>query len=243
MCPNHSVSKGEGERRQMEGSSPQEEDKKEEKQRKEELRTQEKPKRRNSELEREVERLWTELSAVTSSAPGDGGTVETSVLEALQRIRESEKNADEETRLSEVEGILRDIISMSRKYSQSEAMMTFFHGTSFDSIQPFSPVTVADIWRSNGFCLANTETILYDAHLSKPSEKSLTVHTGRGSSQVLRRTHVRHEDRLNLNKGPTPLNSAENGFRDIDHTATKPQSCTNDLSYLQLEVCETDILE
>ncbi|XP_036453238.1 PX domain-containing protein 1-like [Colossoma macropomum] len=202
--------------------------------------------RRNSNSRRGssgAERLWTEL---VRAAAGDGGTAEASILEAIQRIKESEKNTDkEETRLAEVEKILKNIISMSRKYSQSEAALTFFQTSSLDSVQPFyqSPITEEDIWRSNGFCLANTETILYDAYLSKEREKSCSLLSARYSSQVLTRTHTRQEDGLNCNEEPVTLNSAETGIQELNVTATRPQCYVNYMSFLEVEVCETDILE
>ncbi|KAG9273877.1 PX domain-containing protein 1 [Astyanax mexicanus] len=172
-----------------------------------------------------VDGLWTE---VTRSISGeDDGTAEASVLAALQWIHESEVNTVSEHRLNEVEKILKNIISMSHKYSQSEAALTFFQSGSLDLVQPFfqSPVTVADIWRSNGFCLANTETILYDAHLTNMREKP------RKRYQLLTRTK------------PEGLDC--NAETDTRHQAavTKPQNYLSSLSFLQPEACETDILE
>ncbi|MCI4377689.1 hypothetical protein PGIGA_G00206500 [Pangasianodon gigas] len=85
-----------------------------------------------------------------------------------------------QSQLDEVEKLLTSIICMFNKYSQSEALLTLVEEplpeeamkVTYDSGQPFSPVTEADVWRSNGFCLANTETILFDASLLKESEKS-----------------------------------------------------------------------
>ncbi|KAI4900337.1 hypothetical protein NFI96_028626 [Prochilodus magdalenae] len=181
-----------------------------------------------------VERLWTELLKPT---PKDGGAAEASILEAIQRIKESERNTDsEETRLTEVEVILKNIISMSCKYSQSEAAL--FQAPSLDSVQPIyqSAVTVEDIWRSNGFCLANTETILYDACLSKERENSHSVLPAKYSSQVLKRTHTGQEELATLNSDVSEI-------RESNHTATTPQSYVNNLSFLTVDICETDILE
>uniref|UniRef100_A0A8C2Y410 PX domain-containing protein n=1 Tax=Capra hircus TaxID=9925 RepID=A0A8C2Y410_CAPHI len=80
---------------------------------------------------------------------------------------------DIETRLNEVEKLLKAIISMPRKYSRSEVVLTFFERSPLDQvlksdnvhkIQPSfqSPVKISEIMRSNGFCLANTETIVID---------------------------------------------------------------------------------
>ncbi|XP_060729596.1 PX domain-containing protein 1-like [Tachysurus vachellii] len=85
-----------------------------------------------------------------------------------------------QSQLDEVEKLLTSIICMLNKYSQSEALLTLVEEPqseqamilTYDSVQPISPVTEADVRRSNGFCLANTETILYDASLLKESEKS-----------------------------------------------------------------------
>ncbi|KAF4089733.1 hypothetical protein AMELA_G00070050 [Ameiurus melas] len=94
-----------------------------------------------------------------------------------KRIMES---AMTQSQLDEVEKLLASIICMFNKYSQSDALLTLDEEpqpeqameVTFDTVQPFSPVPEADVWRSNGFCLANTETLLYDASLLKDSEKS-----------------------------------------------------------------------
>uniref|UniRef100_A0A5G2QRL0 PX domain containing 1 n=1 Tax=Sus scrofa TaxID=9823 RepID=A0A5G2QRL0_PIG len=80
---------------------------------------------------------------------------------------------DIETRLNEVEKLLKTVIGMPRKYSRSEVVLTFFERSPLDQvlkndnvhkIQPSfqSPVKISEIMRSNGFCLANTETIVID---------------------------------------------------------------------------------
>uniref|UniRef100_A0A3Q1MH80 PX domain containing 1 n=1 Tax=Bos taurus TaxID=9913 RepID=A0A3Q1MH80_BOVIN len=80
---------------------------------------------------------------------------------------------DIETRLNEVEKLLKAIISMPRKYSRSEVVLTFFERSPLDQVLKNdnvhkiqcgfqSPVKISEIMRSNGFCLANTETIVID---------------------------------------------------------------------------------
>ncbi|KAF7706096.1 PX domain-containing protein 1-like [Silurus meridionalis] len=95
------------------------------------------------------------------------------------------ESAMTQSQLDEVEKLLNSIICMFNKYSQYEALLTSDEeplpeeamNITYDTFQPFSPVTEADVWRSNGFCLANTETILYDASLLKESEKSKCADT------------------------------------------------------------------
>uniref|UniRef100_A0A672PAF7 PX domain containing 1a n=1 Tax=Sinocyclocheilus grahami TaxID=75366 RepID=A0A672PAF7_SINGR len=85
------------------------------------------------------------------------------VLSALQRIKEAEQN---------------------NNFSHSEAVLTFFKTSPFDytlktMYEPIqllyqSPVTVADVRSANGFCLANTETVLFDVYLqAQGAEPSL----------------------------------------------------------------------
>uniref|UniRef100_A0A672PCQ2 PX domain containing 1a n=1 Tax=Sinocyclocheilus grahami TaxID=75366 RepID=A0A672PCQ2_SINGR len=92
------------------------------------------------------------------------------VLSALQRIKEAEQNNNVQTRLDEGEKLLR--------------ILTFFKTSPFDytlktMYEPIqllyqSPVTVADVRSANGFCLANTETVLFDVYLqAQGAEPSL----------------------------------------------------------------------
>lgn len=95
------------------------------------------------------------------------------------------KEADDiETRLNEVEKLLETVISMPCKYSRSEVVLTFFERSPLDQvlkndnvhkIQPSfqSPVKISEIMRSNGFCLANTETIVIDHSI--PNGKDLLL--------------------------------------------------------------------
>ncbi|XP_059544463.1 PX domain-containing protein 1 isoform X1 [Myotis daubentonii] len=111
---------------------------------------------------------------------------------------------DIETRLNEVEKLLKTIISMPCKYSRSEVVLTFFERSPLDQvlkndsvhkIQPSfqSPVKISadrktlattvittipqapEIMRSNGFCLANTETIVIDHSIPNGKEQHLGV--------------------------------------------------------------------
>ncbi|NXA93608.1 PXDC1 protein, partial [Melanocharis versteri] len=93
---------------------------------------------------------------------------------------------DIEARLNEVEKLLKTIINMPWKYSRSEVVLTFFERSPLDQvlkndnvhkIQPSfqSPVKISEIMRSNGFCLANTETIVIDHSIPNGKEKHLDV--------------------------------------------------------------------
>uniref|UniRef100_A0A673KTM0 PX domain-containing protein 1-like n=1 Tax=Sinocyclocheilus rhinocerous TaxID=307959 RepID=A0A673KTM0_9TELE len=128
-----------------------------------------------------------------------------------------EENNNVKTRLDEVEKLLRNIIKMPQKFSHSEAVLTFFKTspldytlkTLYEPIQPLyqSPVTVADVRRANGFCLANTETVLFDPYL------------------------------LCLKTAGNPES------KDTDHQPKISQITTSNMTYLDLQACETDILE
>ncbi|XP_051050418.1 PX domain-containing protein 1 isoform X1 [Phodopus roborovskii] len=91
---------------------------------------------------------------------------------------------DIETRLNEVEKLLETVISMPCKYSRSEVVLTFFERSPLDQvlkndnvhkIQPSfqSPVKISEIMRSNGFCLANTETIVIDHSIPNGKDQLL----------------------------------------------------------------------
>ncbi|KAG5197377.1 hypothetical protein JEQ12_010831 [Ovis aries] len=113
-------------------------------------------------------RLWQRLR---DAFPEDRPELARAPLrQGLVAIKEAH---DIETRLNEVEKLLKAIISMPRKYSRSEVVLTFFERSPLDQvlkndnvhkIQPSfqSPVKISEIMRSNGFCLANTETIVID---------------------------------------------------------------------------------
>nr|XP_038030932.1 PX domain-containing protein 1 isoform X1 [Anas platyrhynchos] len=105
------------------------------------------------------------------------------VSQGLITIKEAH---DIEARLNEVEKLLKTIINMPWKYSRSEVVLTFFERSPLDQvlkndnvhkIQPSfqSPVKISEIMRSNGFCLANTETIVIDHSIPNGKEKHLDV--------------------------------------------------------------------
>ncbi|NXN11365.1 PXDC1 protein, partial [Indicator maculatus] len=122
------------------------------------------------------------------------------LLQGLITIKEAH---DIEARLNEVEKLLKTIINMPWKYSRSEVVLTFFERSPLDQvlkndnvhkIQPSfqSPVKISVVFqllgggvhlvfflllrlimRSNGFCLANTETIVIDHSIPNGKEKHL----------------------------------------------------------------------
>lgn len=85
-----------------------------------------------------------------------------------------------------MEKLLKTVIGMPRKYSRSEVVLTFFERSPLDQvlkndnvhkIQPSfqSPVKISEIMRSNGFCLANTETIVIDHGIPSGKDQALAV--------------------------------------------------------------------
>ncbi|KAL7835258.1 hypothetical protein SRHO_G00276050 [Serrasalmus rhombeus] len=112
--------------------------------------------------------------------PEDRGDLSKStLLEGLVRIKEAK---DIEVKLNEVEKLLKNTINMPWKFSRSEVVLTFFERSPLDQvlrndnvhkIQPCfqSPVKISEIMRSNGFCLANTETIVFDENVPQDKER------------------------------------------------------------------------
>uniref|UniRef100_A0A671N6F1 PX domain-containing protein 1-like n=1 Tax=Sinocyclocheilus anshuiensis TaxID=1608454 RepID=A0A671N6F1_9TELE len=157
------------------------------------------------------------------SFPDDRGRLSQSMmLEGMTfMIKEAERNNNVQTRLDEVEKLLRSIMKMPQKFSHSEAVLKFFKTSPFDytlktmyePIQPLyqSPVTVADVRRANGFCLANTETVLFDETVHKPGKGFMTA----GNPES----------------------------KDTDYQPKKSQITNSNMTYLHLQACETDILE
>ncbi|XP_074549062.1 PX domain-containing protein 1 [Halichoeres trimaculatus] len=101
------------------------------------------------------------------------------LTEGLVKINEAHNN---EEKLNEVEKMLKNAINMPCKFSRSEVMLTFFERSRLDHvlrndkihrIQPCfqSPINISEIMRSNGFCLANTETIVFDHSLPEEKER------------------------------------------------------------------------
>ncbi|KAG8506944.1 PX domain-containing protein 1 [Galemys pyrenaicus] len=139
---------------------------------------------------------------------------------------------DIETRLNEVEQLLKTVIGMPCKYSRSEVVLTFFERSALDQvlrddsvhkIQPGfqSPVRISEIMRSNGFCLANTETIVIDH--SVPNGK----------------------DHL-LDGGPAAclFEDSEEFASELDGgDGDDPAAYDTNLSYYHLAPFETDILD
>uniref|UniRef100_G1TT87 PX domain containing 1 n=1 Tax=Oryctolagus cuniculus TaxID=9986 RepID=G1TT87_RABIT len=106
--------------------------------------------------------------------------------QALLRLLAIKNAQDIESRLDEVEKLLKTVIGMPCKYSRSEVVLTFFERSPLDQvlkndnvhkIQPSfqSPVKISEIMRSNGFCLANTETIVIDHSISNGKDQHLGV--------------------------------------------------------------------
>ncbi|KAB0407052.1 hypothetical protein E2I00_015740, partial [Balaenoptera physalus] len=138
--------------------------------------------------------LSLEVGTVTRDVQSEASThgIETSgnrnagrsrFLEGLVAIKDAH---DIETRLNEVEKLLKAVISMPRKYSRSEVVLTFFERSPLDQvlkndnvhkIQPSfqSPVKISEIMRSNGFCLANTETIVIDHSIPNGKDQHAAV--------------------------------------------------------------------
>ncbi|CAL8401527.1 unnamed protein product [Gadus morhua 'NCC'] len=151
------------------------------------------------------------------------------LLEGMVKIREA---SDIELKLNEVERLLKNAINLPWKFSRSEVMLTFFERSPLDQvlrndkvhrIQPCfqSPLNISEIMRSNGFCLANTETIVFDERLS-PVDK----------------------------ERPSSTDSEEHAYDDGGYLPPDPLPCNEDteayvtnLSYYHLVPFETDILE
>lgn len=137
---------------------------------------------------------------------------------------------DIETRLNEVEKLLETVISMPCKYSRSEVVLTFFERSPLDQvlkndnvhkIQPSfqSPVKISEIMRSNGFCLANTETIVIDHSIPN------------GKDQLLDADSTEHL----FENGGEFTSELEDG--------DDPAAYVTNLSYYHLVPFETDILD
>ncbi|XP_001508393.1 PX domain-containing protein 1 [Ornithorhynchus anatinus] len=137
---------------------------------------------------------------------------------------------DIEARLNEVEKLLKTIISMPWKYSRSEVVLTFFERSPLDQvlkndnvhkIQPSfqSPIKISEIMRSNGFCLANTETIVIDHSIPNGKDK-----------------HLDAESTEHLFENGSEFTSE---LEDSDD----PAAYVTNLSYYHLVPFETDILD
>ncbi|XP_066580141.1 PX domain-containing protein 1 [Amia ocellicauda] len=150
------------------------------------------------------------------------------LIDGLVKIKEA---SDIEARLNEVERLLKNVINMPWKYSRSEVVLTFFERSQLDlvlkndnvhKIQPCfqSPVKISEIMRSNGFCLANTETIVFDQSVPNGQERPPSIDS----------TEPLFENGSEFT--PEPENSDDD-----------PEAYVTNLSYYHLVPFETDILE
>ncbi|KAJ8010010.1 hypothetical protein DPEC_G00070530 [Dallia pectoralis] len=155
------------------------------------------------------------------------------LIEGLVKIKEAR---DVEVKLNEVERLLKNAITMPWKYSRSEVVLTFFERSPLDQvlrndnvhkIQPCfqSPYKISEIMCSNGFCLANTETIVFDASLPQDKERPSSTDSAANSADLL------YDD------GREFL-AVEPDLSDDDSDAY-----VTNLSYYHLVPFETDILE
>ncbi|KAI2649142.1 PX domain-containing protein 1 [Labeo rohita] len=140
------------------------------------------------------------------------------LIEGLVKIKEAR---DIESKLNEVERL-------------SEVVLTFFERSQLDQvlkndsvhkIQPCfqSPVKISEIMRSNGFCLANTETIVFDESIPLDKERPSSTDSAQ---------HSYDED------GRESLDPVDQDLSDDD-----PEAYVTNLSYYHLVPFETDILE
>ncbi|CAL8313533.1 unnamed protein product [Merluccius merluccius] len=161
----------------------------------------------------------------------DNAAEEQQAAAGLVKIREA---SDIELKLNEVERLLKNAINLPWKFSRSEVMLTFFERSPLDQvlrndkvhrIQPCfqSPLNISEIMRSNGFCLANTETIVFDERLS-PADKE-------------RPSSTDSEDHAYDDGG--------GGFLppEPEPCDEEPEAYVTNLSYYHLVPFETDILE
>ncbi|XP_072929144.1 PX domain-containing protein 1 isoform X1 [Hemitrygon akajei] len=130
-------------------------------------------------LHRSYPQLVRVFRRLTNAFPEDQGALSRSLLQGLVAVKEA---PDIETRLNEIEKVLKIIINLPCKYSRSEVVLTFFERSSIDQVlkndnvqkvqMTFqSPVKVSEIMRSNGFCLANTETVVFDQGIPNGKEQ------------------------------------------------------------------------
>uniref|UniRef100_F7GLN0 PX domain containing 1 n=1 Tax=Macaca mulatta TaxID=9544 RepID=F7GLN0_MACMU len=119
---------------------------------------------------------------------------------------------------------------ISPQYSRSEVVLTFFERSPLDQvlkndnvhkIQPSfqSPVKISEIMRSNGFCLANTETIVIDHSIPNGRDQ----HLGMDPTEHLFE---------NGSEFPSELEDGDD-----------PAAYVTNLSYYHLVPFETDILD
>ncbi|XP_063076052.1 PX domain-containing protein 1-like [Engraulis encrasicolus] len=151
---------------------------------------------------------------------------------------------------------------MPCKYSQSDVVLSFFEASNLDmmlghNLEPsqllmYSPITVSEVRRSNGFCLANTETIICDSRL--PDERPLSTDS---ATPEYEKRSIAVENRDSLLDLAGEDKSAPNPTIDISHiTRTEPNPIMkpprqgmapevyiSKMTYLHMDAHETDILE
>ncbi|XP_027028979.1 PX domain-containing protein 1 [Tachysurus fulvidraco] len=100
----------------------------------------------------------------------------------IKGLMEIKKAKDIEVKLNKVERLLKNAINMPWKFSRSEVVLTFFERSPLDQllrndkiqkIQPCfqSPYQISEIMRSNGFCLANTDTTVFDENVPQDKDR------------------------------------------------------------------------
>ncbi|XP_049621010.1 PX domain-containing protein 1 isoform X1 [Suncus etruscus] len=121
---------------------------------------------------------------------------------------------DMEARLNEVEKLLATVVGMPGKVLRDESV---------HRIQPSiqSPAKISEIMRSNGFCLANTETIVIDHSLPNGKEQRLGVERDEGLFS----------------------NDDDDEFGPELADGDDPTAYVTNLSYYHLVPFETDILD
>lgn len=181
-------------------------------------------------LHRSYSDLGRLFKRLLESFPEDRGELaKCPLIDGLVKINEA---SDIEEKLNEVERLLKNAINMPCKFSRSEVMLTFFERSPLDQvlrndkvhrIQPCfqSPIKISEIMRSNGFCLANTETIVFD---QSPEDKERPSSTDSAENTF--------EDGTDLLPMETDL--CNNG---------ETEAYVTNLSYYHLVPFETDILE
>nr|XP_046216509.1 PX domain-containing protein 1-like isoform X1 [Oncorhynchus gorbuscha] len=184
------------------------------------------------------------LKRLMDAFPEDRATpTQSALLDGLVRIRDAAEANDIEIRLQEVEKLLRRVVTLPMKYSRSEAVLTFFEQSPLDlmirenninNMEPYyqSPVTISDIMRCNGFCLANTETIFYDYSAPQVRHRALSMSTCTESAGFGYDTQSGFKETLDIVETASTDGSAE------DQETSFPN-----LTYYQLLTYETDILE
>ncbi|XP_043937493.1 PX domain-containing protein 1 [Protopterus annectens] len=179
-------------------------------------------------LHRSYSDLCRLFKKLLESFPKDRDELSQSLL--LEGLIAVKKANDIEVRLNEVEKLLKSFINLPCKYSRSEVVLTFFERSPLDQvlkndndekIQPSfqNSVKISEIMRSNGFCLANTETIVYDHSIPNGKEEHL-------------------EPEL-----PEHLFENETDFTSELLDSEDPTAYVTNLSYYHLVPFETDILE